>query len=67
MTPQELYGYLISYGINEIEIDRFFHFENVTICDLSYDFRVALFDISEELFYEELERAVYRTNGWILS
>lgn len=67
MSPQELYDRLLSYGIQEVEVNEFFRFEHITICDLSYDFRAAIFDIDESLYYEEIERAAEKTGGWFLA
>ena len=67
MTPDVLYTTIISYGIPEVEVSEFFKYGFLTVCDLSYDFQAALFDIDECLFYEEVERAAYKTRGWILT
>jgi hypothetical protein len=67
MSPKELYNIILTYGIPEVEVREFFTYEFITICDLSYDFKAALFDIDEEIFYEEIERAAYKTNGWLLA
>jgi len=66
MTPDELFCEILTYGIPEIEVAEFFKYGFLTVCDLSYDFQAALFDIDEELFFEEIERAVYKTRGWLL-
>lgn len=67
MTPEELYSAILKYGIPEVEVSEFFTYEFITICDLSYDFRAALFDIDEGLFYDEIFRAADRTKGWLLA
>jgi len=67
MSPEELYNTILSYGIPEVEVAEFFKYEFIIICDLSYDFKCALFDIDEELFFEEIERAAGKTRGWLLA
>jgi hypothetical protein len=67
MSPEELYSTILTYGIPEVEVNEFFKYGSLTVCDLSYDFQAALFDIDEYLFYEEIERAAYKTRGWLLA
>lgn len=65
MEPEELYNKLLTYNIPQVEVDEFFKYEFITICDLSYDFKAAIFDIDESLYYCEIERAAKRNFGWI--
>jgi hypothetical protein len=65
MTPDEFYAKLLTYRIPRIQVDEYFKFEFMTICDLDYDFRAAIFDIDESIYYEEIERAAERTFGWL--
>ena len=67
LSPEEFYTKLLTYGISKIEVDEYFTYDFLTICNLSYDFRAAIFDIDESLYYEEIERAAGRTNGWLLA
>jgi hypothetical protein len=67
MSPQELYNAVLTYGISEVEVREFFTYEFITICDLSYDFQSAIFDIDESLFYDEVARASERMKGWLLA
>lgn len=67
MTPEQLYNLLLSYGLREVEVSEFFRYAHITICDMSYDFKCALFDIDEGLYYDEIERAAEKTGGWGLA
>ena len=67
ITPQELYDKLLTYGIPRLLIDEYFTYEHLTICDLPYDFRAAIFDIDEGLFYDEIERAAEKKGGWLIA
>ncbi len=67
MCPEELYNTILTYGIPEVEVGEFFKYEFITICDLSYDFKCALFDIDEGLFFDEIIRAAEKTKGWLLA
>jgi hypothetical protein len=67
MSPEELYSTILTYGISEVEVSEYFKYGFLTVCDLSYDFQAVLFDIDERLFYEEVERAAYKTKGWLLA
>ena len=66
MAPEELYNLILSYGIPDVEVSEFFTYEFITICDLSYDFQAALFDIDEGLYYDEILKASMKTQGWLL-
>ena len=65
MDPKEFYEKILTYGINPVEVDEFFTYTFITICDLSYDFRAAIFDIDEGIFYDEIERAAKKSGGWL--
>ncbi len=67
MTPDEFYAKLLTYGISRVLVEEYFTYEHITICDLPYDFRAAIFDIDEALFYDEIERAADKTHGWLLA
>lgn len=67
MSPDEFYQQLLMYGIPQVEIDEYFTYDFLTICDLSYDFQAAIFDIDEVVYYDEIERAARRNCGWLLS
>lgn len=67
MTPDEFYEELLTYGIPHVEVDEYFKYEFLTICDLSYDFRAAIFSIDEGIYYDEIERAAERTKGWLIA
>jgi hypothetical protein len=66
MAPDQLYKAILTYRIPEVEVSEFFTYEFITICDLSYDFQAALFDISEDLYYDEILRASMKTQGWLI-
>jgi hypothetical protein len=65
MEPQEFYDKLLTYGINPVEVEEYFTYDFISICDLSYDFRAAIFDIDEGIFYDEIARAAKRSGGWL--
>lgn len=67
MTPDEFYARLLTYGIPPIQVDEYFKYEFMTICDLDYDFKAAIFDIDECIYYDEIERAAERKCGWLLA
>lgn len=67
MTPEELYSALLTYNIPRVEVEEYFTYDFLTICDLSYDFKAAIFDIDEALFYDEIEIAANRKCGWLLA
>jgi len=67
MEPEEFYNKLLTYGIPKVEVDEYFKYDFLTICDLSYDFKAAIFDINETIYYDEIERASYRTYGWLFN
>lgn len=67
MTPEDLYGAILMYGIPEVEVAEFFKYGFLTVCDLSYDFQAAIFDIDESLYYDEIERAAYKKCGWLIA
>ena len=51
LSPEELYNAILTYGIPEVEVNEFFTYEFITICDLSYDFRAVIFDLDEDIYY----------------
>jgi hypothetical protein len=65
MAPDNFYHKLLSYGIPQVEVVEYLNYDFLTICDLSYDFRAAIFDIDETIYYDEIERAAHRMNGWL--
>ena len=65
MEPEEFYKKLLTYRISQVEVDEYFKYDFLTICDLSYDFKAAIFDIDEALYYDEIARAAERKCGWI--
>ena len=67
MSPDEFYDAILTYGIPQIEVDEYFSYDFLTICDLSYDFRAAIFDIDESIYYDEIERAAKQKHGWLLT
>ena len=67
MCPEEFYNAILTYGIPKVEVNEYFTYEFITICDLSYDFKAAIFDIDEATYYDEISRAAHKTNGWLLA